>query len=157
MSPDKPPKGDSWEDLLWQKHRYNDRTVLKSGSYLRSYCPHCDASLMQNDMIHLETTSHDGQDGWVEMPPYLNVYRRRSSIELTEGQEVADLRCPHCKRSLRVEGVTCERGDSHVACFMVGISSVKVPFWFCMRVGCRWHRIDPDDIHKIILDDSVEW
>ena len=157
MNRDHPPKGERWEKLVWQQHTYNDRTVLKSGSFIRAYCPHCDAELIQDGMIRLETTNAEGDEGWVDLSPYVNVFERRSSVELPEGQEVDDLRCPHCHESLGVEGKKCERGDSRVACFMVGISSVKVPLWFCMRMGCNWHRIDPEDIHKIILDDSMEW
>ena len=157
MSRDHPPRGDRWEKHVWQDHPYNDRTVLKTGSYMRAYCPHCEVELMHEGMIRLETKNADGDEGWVDLSPYVNVYERRSSIELSEGEQVADLRCPHCHRSLQIEGQKCELGDSHVASVMVGISSVKVPLWFCMRMGCRWHRIDPNDIHKIILDDSMEW
>lgn len=157
MCAETPPKGDRWEDIVWQPARYNERTVLKSGSYLNSFCPHCRASLIKDQKIHLETVNQEGQEGWVEISPHLNVFERSSDIRLTEGQEMADLRCPHCNRSLRVEGRTCEKGDSRVACIMVGISSVYVPLYFCMRVGCPWHMIDPDDEHKILLDDSQEW
>lgn len=157
MTSPKPPKGERWEDILWQEHRYNERTVLKSGSYLRSFCPHCGQELMKDQMVHLETTTDDGREGWVQLSPYLNVFERRSDIRLGEGQEVTDLRCWHCHHSLRVEGEQCGRGDSRVASIMVGISSIRVPLYFCMREGCRWHRIDPDDEHKMILDDSMEW
>jgi len=153
----KPPQGASWEDLLWQQHRYNDRTVIKSGSYLHGYCPHCHESLTQDDSIRLETTSAEGVDGWIEMSPYLNVFEHRSNISLVEGQEMSDLRCPHCHHTLRLEGRHCGRGEAHVACILVGISTMKVPLYFCSRIGCHWHEIDPDDIHKIILDDSAEW
>ncbi len=157
MTRDDSNRGDRWEDIYWRDHAYNERTVIKSGSYLNASCPYCEASLIREGMIHLETTSQAGQEGWVDVSPYLNVFERRSDIELKEGDQVSDLRCPHCHKSLTVPGKTCERGDSQVACFMVGISSVKVPLWFCMRMGCHWHRIDPEDIHKIILDDSLEW
>jgi hypothetical protein len=157
MDEKKPPKGDSWEDLVWQHHKYNDRTVIKSGSYLHCYCPHCLESLIQDDMIHLETTSAEGEDGWIEISPYVNVFEHRSNIALEEGKEVADLRCPRCHHTLRLEGRHCERGDARVACMLVGFSTVRVPLYFCTRIGCHWHQIDPEDIHKIILDDSPEW
>ena len=108
-------------------------------------------------MVRLEILNSEGESGHVELSPYLNVYERQSDTRLPEGQEVRDLFCPHCHKSLKVEGKKCEFGDSHVAMLLVGVSSVKVPFFFCMREGCRWHRIDPDDEHKIILDDSMEW
>ena len=157
MPRDDSPRGERWEDLLWREHRYNDRTIIKSGSFLNASCPFCDVSLIQDGMIRLDTTLASGEDGWVELSPYLNVFERRSSVELPDGTDVSDMRCPHCNRSLQVPGETCERGDARVACIMVGITSVKVPLWFCMRAGCHWHRIDPRDVHKIILDDSVEW
>jgi hypothetical protein len=151
------PKGKRWEDIVWEKHRYNDRTVIKSGSYLSSYCPSCGKSLIVDDMIHLQTVTADGREGWVELSPYLNVFERRSDIRLGEGEEVADLRCCHCHASLRAPDRQCGLGHDHVASLMVGISTVRVPFYFCMRVGCLWHRIDPDDQHRMILDDSMEW
>jgi predicted RNA-binding Zn-ribbon protein involved in translation (DUF1610 family) len=154
---DKPPRSERWEDKVWQGHQYNDRTVLKSGSYLRASCPFCHESLIRDGMIRLDTVNTAGEEGWVELSPYLNVFDHRSSVELSEGEEVGDMRCPNCGKSLTVPGASCERGDSHVACMMVGISTIEVPMWFCMRVGCHWHRIDPEDVHKIILDDSLEW
>jgi predicted RNA-binding Zn-ribbon protein involved in translation (DUF1610 family) len=152
-----PSRSDRWEDRVWQGHQYNDRTVLKSGSHLRASCPFCHESLIKDGMTHLDTVNAAGDDGWVALSPYLNVFDHRSSVELAEGEQVRDMRCPHCGKSLMVSGVTCERGDSQVACMMVGISTVEVPMGFCMRVGCQWHRIDREDIHKIILDDSPEW
>lgn len=157
MSNDKPHQKSSWEEIVWDKHNFNDRTVLKSGSFLRCYCPHCSLSLMKDEMVHLETINADGNAGWVELSPYLNAFERKSNLQLKEGEEVADLRCWHCHASLRAGERKCDRGDSHVACFLVGISTVRVPFYFCMRAGCHWHLIDPDDEHQIILDDSMEW
>lgn len=157
MNNDKPNRKSSWEEIVWDEHNYNDRTVLKSGSYLNCFCPHCSQTLMQHNSVHLETVNADGETGWVELSPYLNAFERKSNLLLTEGEELKALQCWHCHASLRSEDRKCDRGDSHVACFMVGISSVRVPFYFCMRTGCQWHLIDPKDEHKILLDDSMEW
>lgn len=157
MNNDKPNRKSSWEEIVWDEHKYNHRTVLKSGSYLNCYCPHCSHNLMKNNGIHLEAISSDGEPGWVELSPYLNAFERKSNLQLLDGEEVKELRCWHCHVSLRSEKRKCDRGDSHVACVMVGISTVKVPFYFCMRTGCQWHLIDPNDEHKILLDDSMEW
>lgn len=151
------PDGDHWEGMVWQKHKYNDRTVIKSGSYLNSTCPHCDESLIVEGMIRLLTITRDERRGQVELSPYLNVFERRSDIRLTDDADVVDLLCPHCQRSLKVPGRKCGRGDPSVAVMMVGISTIRVPFYFCMRMGCTWHLIDPEDEHRIILDDSMEW
>ncbi len=119
MHGDKPDGKKNWKDVVWKKHSYNERTVLKSGSYLNCFCPHCDANLMKDHMIHLETVTEDGETGWVALSPYLNSFEHVSDIHLPENHEVADLKCGFCKASLMVEGRTCERGDSHVACVMV--------------------------------------
>ena len=157
MSADQPGNKKRWQEVVWQRHRYNDRTVLKSGSFLNAYCPHCGASLIREDMIHLLTLTQEGEQGWVELSPYLNVFERRSDIQLPAGMEVADLKCESCGASLKVPDRSCQLGDAHVACMMVGISNVRVPFYFCMREGCPWHLIDPEDEHRIILDESMEW
>jgi len=157
MSSDKAPKDPQWGGQEQTQHNYNERTVIKSGSYLSSFCPHCNTSLIRESMIHLDIVNVDGAKGWVELNPHLNVFEHTSDTRLPEGREVKDLLCPHCHRSLKIEGKKCEFGDSHVAMILVGISSVRVPYYFCMRIGCRWHRIDPDDEHKIILDESMEW
>ena len=157
MSSDRPPKDPQWEGQKLEQHHYNDRTVIKSGSYLNSFCPHCGESLMRENKIRLDIVTAAGQEGWVDLSPYLNVFERISDTLLPEGEVVRDLRCPHCRHSLKVEGRKCGAGDSSVASILVGISSVQVPYYFCMRSGCRWHSIDPDDEHKIILDDSMEW
>ena len=157
MNADKTKKGEGWEDFAWHKTRYNDRTVLKSGSFLNTFCPHCGESLIRNNMVHLETVTMEGLEGWVDLSPYLNVFEKRSDIRLPPGQEVKDLCCWRCHASLKVAGHACGRDESPVACVMIGISSIRVPFFFCMREGCHWQQIDPEDQHKIILDDSMEW
>ena len=156
MSADQPGNKKRWHEVVWKRHRYNDRTVLKSGSFLSAYCPHCEGSLIDGEMIRLQTLTQEGQVGHLELSPYLNVFERRSDIQLPAGMEVADLKCPACGASLKVAGRSCELGDAHVACLMVGISNVRVPFFFCMREGCTWHQIDPEDEHRIILDESLE-
>ena len=93
MQTDGPKGRKGWEEVVWQKHRYNDRTVLKSGSFLHAFCPSCGESLMQDNMIHLESVTLDGRSGWVDLSPYLNVFERRSDIRLPKGKEVADLLC----------------------------------------------------------------
>ncbi len=150
-------KKESWESIFWRSHKYNERIKLKSGSYLRSFCPFCEKELTRDNMIHLEVVNPDGECGWVELSAYLNSFERKTDIKLPEGQEVKDLRCPHCHHSLKVEGKHCGLGDDHVAGFFIGVSNTRVPFFICMREGCHWNSISPDDESQIILDDSHEW
>ncbi len=153
------PRGqrDSWEDIFWEPHKYNERRKLKTGLYLRSFCPHCNKELMRNDMIHLEVVSPSDETGWIELSPYLNVFSRKTDIKLPGGQEVKDLLCPHCHHTLLIDGKCCGVCKSHVASFLIGVSNAKVPFLICLREGCHWHAVSPDDETEIILDDSQEW
>ena len=146
-----------WQSRYWDRRRFNERKFLKSGSYLDCYCPHCGASVIDKKMIHLEVVSPSGEPGHVEMKPYLNVSGRHTDITLPEGEEVQDLRCPHCHASLEVPGRSCGRGDSRVAALLIAVGNSKVPFLFCMRVGCPWHEVHPEAADQIILDESREW
>ena len=155
---DKPKERDrSWKSLYWSPHKYNERTRLQSGTYLRSFCPHCDAELTEGAWVHFEVIGPDGESGSLKLSAYLNVHDRTTEIKIPEGEEVKDLRCPHCHHSLRAEGRRCALGDAHVATFLIGVATVKVPFFICMRAGCPWHAIDEADRTQIVLDDSDEW
>ena len=146
-----------WEEHYWDSHNYNYRKNIKSGTYLHSYCPFCSKEITRGNALPFEVVNQDGEVGIVELSPYLNTFQRHTDIRLSEGEDVKDLRCPHCHKSLKVEGMKCGHGDLHVASFLVGISNSKVPFFICMKVGCTWHAISPEDESKIILDDSDEW
>lgn len=155
---DKNQKDDqNWVDVFWKSHKYNERTKIKSGAYLHSYCPHCGKELTSGNMLVVKVVNKDGHEGLIELSPYLNTYKHNTDIKLTKGEEVSEMLCPHCKKSLKVVGKKCGLGDSHVACILIGISNTKVPFYLCMRTGCPWHGIDPEDESKIILDGSDEW
>jgi len=150
-------QGISWEDIFWEPRKYNERRKLKADLYLRSFCPHCNKELMRHDMIRLAVVNLDGESGWMELSPYLNVFDRKTDIRLPEGQEVKELCCPHCHHSLVEDGKQCGMCNSRVASFLVGVSNTKVPFLICVREGCRWHAVSPSDETQIILDDSHEW
>lgn len=157
MTEKKPKQGKSWENLAWKAHKYNERIKVKSGTYLRSFCPHCNEKLSQNNVIMFEAINQSGETGTLELSAYLNSYERKTTMGIPEGEELKDLRCPHCHKSLVVPGRNCGIGDAHVASFLVTVSEAKVPFLICLRAGCPWHEIDPDDEQQIMLEDSHEW
>jgi len=148
---------DGWEGIFWESHKYNERKRLKTGSYLRSFCPHCEKELTSDNFIKLEVVRPDDEIGILALSAYLNVFDKKTDIKIPEGEEVKDLRCPHCHRSLKIEGQKCGNGDAHVAGFLIAISNTKIPFMICMRAGCHWHAISVDGKNQIILDDSHEW
>ncbi len=148
---------ESWEGLYWDSHKYNDRRKIKSGTYLHSFCPFCSKEITSENVLLLEIVTPDDVVGLLELSPYLNVFERKTNIHIPDGSELKDLRCPHCHASLKVAGKQCGLGDSSVASFLVGVSNTKVPFYVCMKIGCHWHAIDPEDQDKILLDGSDEW
>jgi len=159
MSADKPtgPRPSGWHSRYWDKRKFNERTVIKTGSYLECFCPHCGKSLIRDGMAHFTVISPDDVRGDLAVNPYLNVHEHRSDIPLLEGKEVKDLLCPHCEASLVVPDRSCGFGDSRIAGILVAVSNHRVPMFFCLRVGCHWHEIHPDHADQIILDDSKEW
>jgi predicted RNA-binding Zn-ribbon protein involved in translation (DUF1610 family) len=159
MSDDKPsgPRPSGWHSRYWDRRQFNERKFVKSGSYLECYCPHCGKSLIESGMARFAVISPEGERGTLEVKPYLNVHEHSSDITLLEGREVQDLLCPHCGESFVVPDRKCGDGDSRVAAILIAVSNHKVPFLFCLRVGCSWHEIHPDHADQIILDDSKEW
>ena len=157
MAEKKKDKKDSWESVVWKPHKYNERLELKSGTYLRSFCPHCDSELTRDQMLRLEVINAKGESGLLKISAYLNHFDRKTDIKLPRGREVKDLRCPDCHQSLTVKGKRCPVDHARVASFLIGISHTRVPFFICMKEGCRWHDISPDDEIQIILDESHEW
>ena len=148
--------GERWEDMYWEPHHYNERKKIKSGSYLRSYCPHCDVKLSLQSVIRLEVITPKDKIGEVGLSAYLNVFEHTTTMQLHEGHELKDLRCPECHHTLITER-ECGRCHSRAAMFRIGVSNVKVPFYICTRVGCHWHALSKEDEKRILLDDSDEW
>ena len=157
MTVDKGTKKESWEDLFWEPHKYNERIKLKSGTYLHSTCPHCNGELTKKEILSLEVISPENEAGIIELSPYLDSFERRTNIKLPDDKEVKDLRCPLCHKSLIVKKQRCGLCDSKIAGFLVGAASIKVPFYICTRSGCQWHAISSEDENKILLDNSDEW
>jgi hypothetical protein len=146
-----------WENLVWEPHKYNERKKIKSSTYLRSFCPHCNKKLTQGNILTLDIIGQNEEKGKIELSPYLNVFDHHTDITIPEGKEIKDLLCPFCHKSLRVNNKKCDRCDSNVASFNVGSTIFKVPFFICMRLGCHWHAISPEHTQQIILEDSNEW
>jgi len=133
------------------------KEILRSGTFLRSYCPHCDCSLIRDNAIAVGMISPDGGAGTLLLSPFLNVFTHASTIALPEGREIADLECPHCRRSLIERDDRCADCGSHVARITVSAMSKLISFFICMRIGCHWHGVSEEDTRLIALEDSLEW
>lgn len=130
---------------------------LKTGTYLYCYCPHCHKSFNKKDMAIFLVVNPDGEKGQIKLSPYLNVFKRESTIYLSEGQEVRDFLCPHCEKSLIVSDRKCEICGAKAAKILIAALTKIVPFYICMRVNCHWHGLTKEDENTIHLDESKEW
>jgi ssDNA-binding Zn-finger/Zn-ribbon topoisomerase 1 len=139
------------------KSREREKELLPTGTFLQSYCPHCQRSLIDKNSIKFIVVSKNGQEGDLMINPYLNVFTNRSTIEIPEGEQVKDLKCPHCRHSLIENGRRCDKCQSHTAKITVSAMQKLISFYICLRKGCFWHGLSDKDTKLIILEDSPEW
>jgi Zn finger protein HypA/HybF involved in hydrogenase expression len=133
------------------------KEIIASGTFLQSYCPHCKKSLIENDMIKLKVMRNDGESGEIMLSPYLNVFSSKSTIFLPEEQEVADIRCFHCDKSLIVVDGKCGKCGTKIAKIQVSARTKMIDFYICAKKGCTWHGLSKNDLNEIRLEDSMEW
>ena len=134
-----------------------DKEIIESGSFLHAYCPHCRKTLIESDMLKLKIINEQKETGYIMLSPYLNVFSSKSSVFLSEGKPVGDLRCWHCDTTLMVDDRKCGMCESPVAAISIGARSKLIDFYICSKKGCRWHGLSEEDISEIKLEDSLEW
>ncbi len=105
----------------------------------------------------LKLKIHNGEEGFLMLSPYLNVFTSKSTIFLAEDKTVKDILCCHCNQSLISEDKTCEKCGSEVAKIAIGARTKLIDFYICTKKGCRWHGLSSDDLIDIRLQDSLEW
>ncbi len=135
----------------------SDKEIIASGSYLQSYCPHCQHSMNTEGSLLMGVTGRDGKKGELHLSPYLNVFTNRSTINIPHGEEVKDLSCTHCGHSLIDPKSKCGRCGSRAARITLSAMHKLVSFFICMRKGCTWHGLSDQDTELIMLEDSKEW
>jgi Zn finger protein HypA/HybF involved in hydrogenase expression len=129
--------------------------TIESGAFMNSYCPHCSKSLIEDNMLKLKI--HNGEEGYLMLSPYLNVFTSKSTIFLEEDKALKDVRCWHCDKSLIPEEKNCGKCGSDVVKIEVGARTKLIDFYICTKKGCRWHGLSGDDYYDIRLQDSLEW
>jgi ssDNA-binding Zn-finger/Zn-ribbon topoisomerase 1 len=151
-----------------RKHPVHDKQILsqeqeihkiiKEGTFLSSYCPHCQQSLInEDDELRLTVINKDSEEGALILSPYLDVFSNKSTIKIPRGSEVLDLRCPQCSHSLIDPEVQCARCGSQAGLIKVSAMRELISFYICLRRGCHWHGISTEDARMIALEDSMEW
>ena len=130
--------------------------IMRTGTFLHTYCPHCKKSLIEHGSIKLHI--HRGEErGFLLLSPYLNVFTSKTTIRIPENEFIGDLYCTHCHKPLMVEGGKCEECGSEIAKVVVSASKRLVDFHICAKKGCRWHGLSKEDLNDIRLEDSLEW
>jgi methionyl-tRNA synthetase len=129
--------------------------IIESGTFLQTYCPHCQKSLIEDDMLKVKITN--GEEGYLMLSPYMNVFSSKSTIFLPEDKVVKDLKCFHCNTSLIPKDKDCGKCGSPVAKISVSARTKLIDFYICTKKGCRWHGLNQDDYYDIRLEDSLEW
>lgn len=135
----------------------DDKEIVETGTFLRTYCPHCEESLYRNKAIEFKIKGKDGEEGILQLSPFLNVFTNESTFYIPEGEPVKNIMCPHCSKDLLRKGEDCpECGEPIVGISVAALSKI-IDFYFCSKKGCYWHGMSKEDIDDIILEDSSEW
>jgi uncharacterized protein (UPF0212 family) len=134
-----------------------DKEIIKAGSFLSSYCPHCLRSLIEDRMIKLKVENINGEVGYLLLSPYLNVFSHKSTIRLPEHQTLKSIKCFHCDHELYVHDKKCPVCDAEVAKVMVTAMTKMIDFYICSKKGCTWHGLSKEDLQSIMLEDSKDW
>ncbi len=135
--------------MLEQDVRY-----LKYKTYLSFYCPHCNNTFnveRAHEKSLIFNATWKDKNLVLKLSPFLDVFDIKTSIEMTEGEILDDLLCPHCKESIVDPEVKCGECGSKVGMAIVSAFAKLIPFYFCLKKGCEWHGITKEDEKKIKL------
>ena len=130
--------------------------IIRTGTFLQAYCPHCRKSLIEEASIKLKVGRGD-KEGFLMLSPYLNIFTSRTTIRIPEEMIMSDISCFHCNEPLVNKEESCEKCGNRVIHLVVGATSRLVDFYVCSKKGCTWHGISREDLNDIRLEQSMEW
>ena len=148
--------GSGFREKVDESLNEEDR-IVKSGSFLNAFCPHCNKTLISDGVLKLKIVQENKKSGFLILSPYLNIFTSRSTLFLKEGKLVGDIRCFNCDTSLMEEEEECGECESSVAKIALNVRNKMLDFYICSKKGCRWHGLNQEDINEIRLEDSMEW
>jgi glutamate synthase (NADPH/NADH) small chain len=131
-----------------------DVKYLKFKTYLNAYCPHCRNTFnveKKDEKLLIYKAKYHGQEIELKLSPYLDVFDVESSVPIGENDNIDDLLCPRCKKSLISEVTKCGQCGSPVAEMIIAVYSKLIPFFICTRHKCEWHGLTKADENKIKL------
>lgn len=136
--------------------RPTKREILRTGTYLHAYCPHCRKDLAEENWVRLLIEVPPAQRGELHLSPRFNVFQKESSVPLEAGVEIRDLRCPGCGDSIVTTDRSCTVCGARAAKLHVSVVHLDLDLYFCMRTGCTWHGLTTEDEQRIELDETPE-
>jgi hypothetical protein len=126
---------------------------LRSGTYLQTFCPACDAGLTHGNWVHLAAVDAAGAPVALKLSPRFNVFDKEATARLEKGSLLRDLLCPHCQRSLVLK-TRCEACGAPAAGLRVVAYDVSVDFLICTRTGCPWHALAEEDCARLAIEED---
>jgi len=133
------------------------KELIKSGTFLRIYCPHCQKSNIEKGSAIFWIINEQNEAGYLMLSPYLNVFTSKYTVFIPEGAVIKDVQCPQCKTSLLLKEIKC--GDCEAPAVGVSLAALRkfIDFYFCSKKGCHWHSLSEKDLHYVSLEDSDYW
>ena len=131
-----------------------DVKYLKFKTFLNTYCPHCNNSFnvkREGKELLVFKAIFKKQEIDLIMSPYLDVFEMEASVPIQDGDKLSDLICPRCKSSLVNKEKTCDECGSNVAKLIITAYSKLLPFYICLKHGCKWYGLTKADERIIKL------
>lgn len=149
------------ENIILEPHTPEEskahKELIKSGTFLRIYCPHCKKSNIEKGSAIFRIVNGNDEAGYLMLSPYLNVFTSKSTVYIPEGAVINDIQCPQCKTTLLSEETKCK--DCEAPAVGVSLAALRklIDFYFCSKKGCHWHSLSEEDLHYVSLEDSDYW
>ena len=133
------------------------KELIRSGTFLRIYCPHCKKSLVEKNSVMFKIVNQKNEKGYLTLSPYLNVFAEKSTIFVPNGAVASDILCPFCEKSLVDPEDLCQECKSPTVNVNVAAVRKMIDFHFCSMKGCHWHSLSQEDLHHVLMEDSLSW
>jgi len=134
--------------------RHAPPKILRTGTYLQTHCPLCGAEIVEGDWIRFSVLASDGREGELLLSARFNVFDRTSSLGLSPGDLVADMRCPRCHGSLLLPDRRCDYCHAPAVAIRVTAVRTELTLLLCSRFSCHWHGIGDADGRQLVLEEE---
>jgi predicted RNA-binding Zn-ribbon protein involved in translation (DUF1610 family) len=142
------------EDIEAIDYFSTKKEIIKSGSYLQAFCPHCKKTNTLGNTVKFKVKNQKDEIGELFLSPYLNFYTDNSTVNIAEGELVKEVMCPNCSNSLFVEDKKCTICSSPIIGINVAAKTKLINFYFCSKKGCPWHGLSEKDVKFVFLESN---